>query len=91
MNAINFEATEMKSTATENIVRFPNFKPTAKETGVKVMSFVNTPNVLVRNRIAEEYIKSRKRKSAKAELGYALSAISVFASIIAMYFLLCVV
>ena len=88
--AINFKATEMKTTGTENIVRFPNFKSTATETEVRVMSFVNTPNVVERNRVAKEYIKSRKRKAASETLWSILTLISLSCGFMALYFLGCI-
>lgn len=64
MNAINIKATEINSTATENIINFP-YKQDAKE--IKVMSFTNTPNVAIRNRKAKAYIRSNRIRKQKRD------------------------
>ena len=100
MNAINFKATEIKATeidlqeTMENILSFPNRyearenKREAKE--ITVVPWVNSRNeIMHRNYKAKQYIQECKQKSAHDDFWCLLSAISVFATIFAAYFLLC--
>lgn len=75
----------MEVKATENIIPF--HRPMEKE--VKIVSWVNQPNILLRNAKAEEYIRICKaKKEDKFEtLGYFLGGIGVFALPFAMYIL----
>lgn len=69
---------------TEPVVRFPT-----KE--IKVVSFVNCPNILMREELAREYshicTMRRKAKANHEDIMYLLSGLSLFAGLVALYFI----
>ena len=65
-----------------NVVKFPI------EREIQVVSFVNTPNILIRNAKANAYIESCKRKEeGNEDFWCILSGLSVCAMIVTMYFI----
>lgn len=87
--AINLKATELKATE----IIYPNFKSRPTATEIKVMPFVNTHNVLVRNCKANAYRAECKRKDKwKKELQEIvglLGVVTFILGIFATYFIFC--
>jgi hypothetical protein len=86
----------MAQKATENIFQFPNRQEAteieleAKE--INILPWTNSRyEIINRNRKAKQYINAckRRRESAHEDLWCIISGISVCASIMAAYFLMC--
>lgn len=74
----------MEIKVTENIIPF--HRPKEKE--LKVISWVNQPNILVRNAKAKAYSESCKEKESRFETFWLfVSGVCAFAPILALYFI----
>ena len=71
---------------TAKIIR-PQFNSTPKE--IKIMPFVNTPNVIVREQKANEYMAKRRQRIRKEYFLSFVSGLCLFASMIITYFVFC--